>query len=337
VEVLNTTQPKLALFLPPSPAESWQLALQIGVKHATTKAVDTLEETPWGLPALTGLKSSFEDAGLDLLVYETGLPAGQMDEIRLGGSERDREIEHFSELLRNLGKVGIPIVSWTWQLGRAWLRTRTDTHSRGGSLVTEFDSIQKTAAPTGPVSQISETDLWESLEYFLIRVVPVAEEAKVKMALHPADPPIEAVGGVPQMIRSVAAYDRALSMKPSMYNGVCFCQGCFAEMGIDIPRAIRHFGERIHYVHFRDVQRSKGKLVETWIDNGPTDMLQAMRTYQEVGFAGPIRPDHVPTMAGETNANPGYEMKGRLFAIGYMKGLLEQCKASTPRSRVIGD
>jgi len=331
-EVPDTTQPKLALFLPPSPAESWRLALQIGVKHATTKAVDVpgAKDTPWGLPALTNLKSSFEDAGLDLLVYETGLPVRQMDEIRLGGPDRDLAIECFCQLLRNLGRVDIPIVSWTWQLGRAWRRTRNDARARGDSLVTAFDVNQIAADLARPTFQISETELWENLEHFLVKVVPVAQEAEVKMALHPADPPIETLGGIPQVIRSVAAYDRALSIKPSPYNGVCFCQGCITEMGTDIPKAIRHFGDKIHYVHFRDVRGSKNDFVETWVDDGPTDMLKAMRAYQEIGFTGPMRPDHVPTMAGESNSNPGYEMKGRLFAIGYMKGLLEQCKTARP-------
>lgn len=103
-----------------------------------------------------------------------------------------------------------------------------------------------------------------------------------------------------------------------------FCQGNFAAMNVDIPETIRHFGDRIHFVHFRDVEGDADRFVETWHDDGPTDMRAAMEAYQDIGFNGPMRPDHVPTMAGEDNSNPGYQTNGRLFAIGYMRGLLER-------------
>ncbi len=96
-----------------------------------------------------------------------------------------------------------------------------------------------------------------------------------------------------------------------------------ASIGVDIPATIRRFGDRINFVHFRDVERTENGFVETWHDDGPTDMLAAMEADTDVGFDGPIRPDHVPTMAGKPNENPGYEMNGRLFAVGYMNGLLE--------------
>jgi mannonate dehydratase len=131
------------------------------------------------------------------------------------------------------------------------------------------------------------------------------------------------VRGTPRIVTSVEAYDRVLDVYDSEYNGITFCQGNFAAMGADIPAAIRHFGDRINFVHFRDVDGDADRFVETWHDDGPTDMLAAMRAYEEVGFDGPMRPDHVPTMGGEDNSNPGYHTLGRLFAVGYMTGLLE--------------
>jgi mannonate dehydratase len=100
-------------------------------------------------------------------------------------------------------------------------------------------------------------------------------------------------------------------------------------MGADIPAAIRQFGERINFVHFRDIEGDADRFVETWHDDGPTDMLAAMRAYEDAADDDVVmRPDHVPTMAGEDNSNPGYHTKGRLFAIGYMRGLREQAQAS---------
>jgi mannonate dehydratase len=94
-------------------------------------------------------------------------------------------------------------------------------------------------------------------------------------------------------------------------------------MGVDVPATIRRFGDRIKYVHVRDVEGDADGFVETWHDAGPTDMGAAMAAYDDVGFSGPARPDHVPTMVGEDNSNPGYHFRGRLFAIGYMRGLLD--------------
>jgi mannonate dehydratase len=96
-------------------------------------------------------------------------------------------------------------------------------------------------------------------------------------------------------------------------------------MNVDIPAAIRHFGgqKQIHFVHFRDIKGTPDNFVETFHDNGPTDMVEAIRAYRDVGYTGPMRVDHVPTMAGEENIQPGYEEMGRLYAIGYTKGLME--------------
>lgn len=176
-----------------------------------------------------------------------------------------------------------------------------------------------------PMAGVSREAIWEALDYFLQEVIPVAEEAGVKLALHPDDPPIESLQGVPRIINSPEAYEQVLGYYNSEYNGITFCQGNFTAMGVDLPKTVRRFGDRINFIHFRDVEGTARQFVETWHDDGPTDMLAALQAYQDaVDDDVPIRPDHVPTMAGEDNSNPGYHTKGRLFAIGYMKGLLEQ-------------
>jgi mannonate dehydratase len=172
---------------------------------------------------------------------------------------------------------------------------------------------------------VTDQQLWDTLAYFLERVVPVAEEAKVKLALHPDDPPISPIRGVARVLRSPDAMERAVRLVDSPHHGITLCQGTFSTMGADIPAEIRRFGAlgKTHFVHFRDVRGTPERFVETFHDDGQTDMYEAMRTHREVGFDGVMRPDHVPTMAGESNERPGYEMLGRLYAIGYMRGLLE--------------
>jgi mannonate dehydratase len=186
-------------------------------------------------------------------------------------------------------------------------------------------------APLTSAGFVADELLWDTLAYFLERVVPVAERAGVKLALHPDDPPISPIRGVARIIRSVEAVDRAITLVPSAYNGITFCQGCFAEMGADIPAAIHHFGHqgKLFFAHFRDVRGTVERFQETFHDDGQTSMYDAMRAYLAIDFDGPMRPDHVPTMEGDPNDPPGYTNRGRLFALGYMKGLIEAASASS--------
>lgn len=310
---------------PPSEA-NMRLARQIGVTDVVT-----------GLPAerrgpvceflpLLHLRKRVEDAGLKLSVIENfaaPLSAG------LGLSGRDRDIEHYCQTLRNIGVAGIPIVCWGFAPVIRVMRTSRTTRTRGGALATSFDYDLVKGAPLAEAGVISEEEMWDNLLYFLERVIPVAEEAKVKMALHPNDPPISPIKGVARILRDIEAFDRALEMVPSDYNGLTFCQGCFAEMGVDIPEAIRHFGRRgkIFFVHFRDIKGAVPKFEEAFHDDGKTDMFAAMRAYQEIGFEGPMRPDHVPILEGEDGGRPGQMAMGRLHAVGYMKALMEAAAA----------
>lgn len=312
---------KPALVLPPEPCKRWKLASQIGIEHAI---VHTLElgdgSRPYKFDTLLRLKNRFADNGLEVAAIEGSVPL--TDATRLGTDDRDEEIERFKTLLRTLGALDIPVVCYDWMAGLRWARTSTSVPARGDSRTSAYDDEQMRRGPAASVD-ITAEELWENLGYFLDEVVPVAEEAGVKLGLHPDDPPINDVRGMPRIINSPDAYERVLDSHPSEHNGITFCQGNFAAMGVDIPETIRRFGDHINFVHFRDVEGSADQFVETWHDNGPTDMHAAMEAYNDVGFDGPIRPDHVPSMAGEPNENPGYEMLGRLFAVGYMTGLLE--------------
>ncbi|EFW91077.1 Mannonate dehydratase [Haladaptatus paucihalophilus DX253] len=311
-----------ALVLPPEPDERWELAKQVGVTDAVIHPLEIGDgRTRWTYDDLRGLINWLEADGLSLSVIEGSVPL--TDRIRLGLDGRDDDIAEFERFLRDCGELDVPVVAYDWMAGVRWARTEAHIESRGGSLVTGFDERKVRGGPESVATEATHEDLWDAFEYFIGEVGPVAEEAGVKLALHPDDPPRSDLRGIPRIATSVEAYDRVLDAYDSEYNGITFCQGNFAAMGADIPDAIRHFGDRINFVHFRDVEGDADRFVETWHDDGPTDMAAAIRAYRDVGFDGPMRPDHVPTMAGEDNHNPGYHTNGRLFAIGYMKGLLE--------------
>jgi mannonate dehydratase len=145
------------------------------------------------------------------------------------------------------------------------------------------------------------------------------------MAAHPDDPPLSPLRGIGRILISAKNYERVMAMVPSKINGVTFCQANFLAMGEDIYALARKWGNRkkIFFVHFRDIEGKRERFHETFHDNGPTDMAKMLRIYSETGFSGPMRPDHAPTMAGESNSNPGYAMNGKIYAFGYMKGIMD--------------
>jgi mannonate dehydratase len=316
---------QLAEVFPPYPSPVWTIAKQVGINYAVTGVPDSPDgPPPWDYMHLLRLKQRFTDAGLDLKVIESA-PASIMEPVKLGLPNREERIERFCELITNMGKVGIPVMCYNWMAGFGWMRTSMTIPSRGGALVTGYDHSLMQDAPPTEYGTITEEALWDNMTDFLRRVVPVAEQAKVKLAVHPDDPPISPIRGIGRILTNPDAFQRVIDTVPSPYNGITFCQGNFSAMQADVPAEIRRFGKQgqIHFVHFRDVRGGPAKFEETFHDVGQTDMFATMRAYQEIGFAGPMRPDHVPTMAGEDNSHPGYEVLGRLFAIGYIKGLIE--------------
>jgi mannonate dehydratase len=308
--------------LPPHPDRRWTIARQIGIDTAVVRFWGVDEW--WEFDTLLEAHNRFDDHGFSLDVVEDRPP---MEKTVLGKAGRDEEIETVKTLLRNMGKLGIDTYCWVWtENPLGVLRTSDSVPLREDSRTTAYDHDQQQLADDHPAADITEDDLWENLQYFLDEVVPVAEEAGVNMALHPDDPPISPIRGVPRLATSVENYQRILDLYESPRHGVTFCQGNFSAMEADIPAAIEQFGEKIHFVHFRDVEGGADSFVETWHDEGPTDMKAAIEAYQDVGFDGPIRPDHVPKMVGSEDrdeAMAGYTDMGRLFAVGYIEGLLE--------------
>ena len=324
---------RLAMVSRPLAETDLRLARQMGMTDVVTTVpgVTMAPEREQG-PALRyedllALRQRVEAQGLRLSVIE-GYQLS--DRITLGMPGREDDIVRVCDSIRNMGRAGIPVYCYNFMAVFNWLRTSNDVVGRGGALVTQFDAAALSQVPNTYAGETTDEQMWDNFAWFLQRVLPVAEEAGVKLALHPDDPPMSPVRGLARIMRDMDAFKRVLDMSDSPSNGITFCQGNFAAMpGVVIPDAIRYFGARkkIFFAHFRDIRGSVPLFEETFHDEGKTDMAEAMRAYQEIGYDGPMRPDHAPTMEGESNENPGYMVRGQIFAVGYMKGLIDSVRA----------
>jgi mannonate dehydratase len=303
---------EILLERPPHPF--WTVLRQLGIEHAVgvlpryfSDWRESAGDQPWDYVPLALYRDQVEEAGLRLAAIEDNPP---MDKLRLALPGRDEELDAVLTLIRNMGRLGIPVWCYNWMPVVGWLRTSLAPHTWAGAVEAER--------------------LWDSLRWFLDRACPVAEEAGVTLALHPDDPPLSPIRGIARIMSSVDAFERLLELHPSPANAITLCQGNFALMTDDLPGTIRRLGPRIAFAHFRDVRGTPERFVETFHDDGPTDMLACMRAYRDIGFAGVLRSDHVPTLEGDQAAVAGYSHSARLHAIGYLAGLREAVEAEVP-------
>ncbi|MEX2502461.1 MAG: mannonate dehydratase [Trueperaceae bacterium] len=315
---------KLALHMNWQPDRRWRLARQLGVRYAIPTGWMTRPASgpmPWSYERLREGQQRFADAGFELPVI--GSPP--LNAVRLGTDGAEREFDDLAEQLDAMGRLGIPVLCYNWMPLLHAVRTSARTPGRGGALVTSYDHALMADAPWTETGQVGDDLLWDTFRRFLERVVPLAESAGVTLALHPDDPPISPIRGLARIFRSVDALEAAVASVPSPANALTFCQGTIATMGGDVIQAIHRLGARgaIAFVHFRDVRGTAERFVETFHDEGPTDMYAALEAYRAVGFDGPLRPDHAPAMDGEGDGEAMYEDLGRLYAVGYIRGLLE--------------
>jgi mannonate dehydratase len=311
------------LFFGNKPDEKWQLASQMGIKYAIAKLAPELtgELPPWDYDSLKRSKEIYGANGFTLY----GLEGDQFDmnRIKFGLEGRDEDIEHYKQMLVNMGELGVKLLCYNFMAGIGWYRTATDINERAGALVSGFDLAVANEQPLTEFGEVTAEKIWDNYSYFIEKIIPVAEKAGVKMALHPDDPPVSPLRGIGRIFINAKGVRNALALSDSPFHGITFCQGTFKSMGEDVKALIHEFAGRIHFVHIRDVEGNAHHFRETFHDNGPTDMVEMFKVYQSANFSGPIRSDHVPTMAGENNSLHGYAMKGNLFGIGYMKGIME--------------
>lgn len=303
----------------------------LGVTHICSRLPSARFDDQWSAEGLTRLRERVERFGvtLDMVplpMSSNPIARAENPNILLGKSpERDREIDEICQMIRNASRAGIPALKYNLTL--LGVPRSASTPGRGGARYSTFVYDEASQEPPLTEAGVVGADLyWERITYFLTRVIPVAEEHKVRMACHPQDPGMpkgKGFRGVETVLGSVDGLKRFIEIAPSPYHGLNFCQGTVSEMltkpGEQIYDVIRYFGTRkkIFNVHFRNIRGGFLRFQETFIDDGDVDMLKAMRVYKEVGFDGMMMPDHVPQIEGDTKGAQAFA-----FTFGYIKALI---------------
>ena len=301
------------------PDQTWEIGRQLGIRHGVIRLPEDPEFDPADRSHWLTVDRRFREYGIQPIVVEP-MPNCLHDHIKAGDARRDESIEKVIRMFSIMEELEIRTICFNWMTYVGWLRTRTDIQERGGALVTGFDFREMLE----PEKQISANQLWDNYTYFLRAVIPEAERHGIRLALHPDDPPLADLRGVERIMVSYENIRRAIyEIVPSPSLGVTFCQASFYLMGQNLFEIIPKLAGKIMYIHFRNVKGTKEHFQETFHDNGDLDMPALLRLYHRCGIDVPIRVDHVPTMLGETQQNAGYDALGRLYAIGYLRGILE--------------
>ena len=301
------------------PDAAWDYAKQSGVTHGVIrlpedKGFDLTDESHWA-----SVHKRFIDNGIKPVIVEP-MPNEVHDHIKAGDSLRDESIEKVLKMLPIMRKHDIDTICFNWMAHVGWTRTSSFYPERGGALVTEFNMDDFT--PTS--AKITAKELWANYEYFIRAVISEAEKYSIKLALHPDDPPVPRLGDVERIMINKANIKRAVyGIVDSESLGITMCQANYFIMGEDLEKVIEEFAKKIYLIHFRNTVGEPNHFRETFHDNGEIDMARIMRAYVKNGVNVPIRVDHVPTLAGEKSTLAGYDALGRLFAIGYLKGILD--------------
>ena len=312
-----------------------RLLAAFGVQNICSGLPAARMDEHWSVAGLTALRQQVESFGIaldcvPLPLSPREIAKAEYPEILLARDpERERALDDLCQMIRNAGAAGIPMVKYNLSF-LGVVRTGTSV-GRGGATLSTFDYTATNPEPLTMAGQVTEEIYWDRIAHFLKRVVPVAEEARVKLALHPQDPGLPAgksYHGVHAVLSSVEGLKRFVATQPSPYHGLNFCQGTISEMlanpNEEIHEVIRWFGNRqkIFNVHFRNIRGGLLKFQETLPDDGDVNMPQALRTYREVGYTGMIMPDHVPVIEGDPD-----RYKAFAFCFGYIQALLQLLRA----------
>ena len=318
-------QPKLSERLGNLTPSSLRWLRQIGAQHVVWDARDPDRKGYLTTAEIQSAKKSCQDADLTLEVMT--LP-GSLQQVMLGRAGRDEEVDKACRTIRAAGEAGVPVVAWSFVLDSYW-DERVGYYfveGRGGCGVRALDYERVRNSPPFPdFGVISEKDMWDRLLYVAKPMVAAAEKAGVRLGLHPSDPPIPIMRGVPRVMHKPEAFLRFFKEVPSQANGMTFCQGVFTEMGTDVLAEIRRFGRmgKLNLVHFRGVRGKVPQYTEVFIDEGDVNMIQAMKTYKEVGYAGPIVSDHAPVVEGDRARDFVGGRLGVSFQQGYMRAAVQ--------------
>jgi mannonate dehydratase len=293
---------------------------QIGLRWARVE----LQASEGEYDTLSKVQKRFQRYGMR--IFSAMHPAYRSLRIQLGQKGRDDDIEQYRTFLRNCGRLDIPLANYDFHPGNTYT---TGMVKRRGYLAREFnlkdfrDRVEKQRFDR----QYEAKEIWETYTYFFRAVLPVAEKADVKLALHPDDPPVPMMNGVAKIFTHVDGYRRAEELAGKSHHwGLTFCVGTWSEgdkdMGKDVFGMIQDFGKRrkIFDVHFRNVSAPLPHFQETFPDDGYLDMYRVMRELRAVGFDGAVEPDHVPQLAGDRGIRPA----GTAYCIACMRSYLRR-------------
>lgn len=287
----------------------------------------------WSVEELLRLKNEINSHGLELEAIENFDPAMWYD-VLLAGEKRDEQLEGLKQLIRNVGKAGIPTFGYYFSLAGVASRTQ-GTYARGGALSVGMESVDDTpvpngmiwnmvydpSAPEGFIPPCSHEEMWNRFQYFLNAIIPVAEEAGVKLAAHPDDPPLPFLKKTPRLIYQPQLYQKLIDLYPSTSNQLEYCLGTLSEMTEgNIYDSTDHYSKqgKLGYIHFRNVRGKAPNYKEVFVDEGDVDMIRILRILKKNNFQGVLIPDHTPQI---TCGAPWYA--GMAFAMGYMKASLK--------------
>jgi mannonate dehydratase len=326
-----------------------------GMSGVVTSLLDIPAGEVWPLEKIMQVKKNVESRGLEMKVIES---VNVHEDIKLGLPSRDEYIEKYITTLGNLGKAGVEVLCYNFMPIFDWTRSDLAKPLADGSTVLSYEQskvdkidplklaesidqnsngfelpgweperLKELKVLFEKYADVDEEQLWKNAEYFLKAVIPAAEKADVKMAIHPDDPPWP-IFGLPRIITCKENLERFISLVDSPYNGLTLCSGSLgANEKNNIPELVRHFGKkgRIHFGHVRNIRiRAHGDFHETshLSRDGSLDLFEIMKAYFDIGFEGYIRPDHGRAIWGE-KSRPGYGLYDRALGVTYLNGLWE--------------
>lgn len=346
--------------------DNFRFARQCGATHLVAHLVDYFRGDPnnppgdqptggdrgWGLAGdpdklwtvdeIERIRDEAAAEGLTLEAIENLDPAHWHD-VLLDGPRRDEHIENVKETVRRLGAAGVPILGYNFSIAGVCGRV-TGPFARGGAVAVGMDGPYDTPmprgmawnmvvdrnAPAGPEPAATHEELWDRLGRFLDEVLPVAEEAGVRLALHPDDPPMEFMRGQPRLVHRPELYQRVIDRAPSPANQLEFCVGTIAEMpDADVYAATERYASqgKLGYVHLRNIAGRAPHYRETFVDDGEVDVPRVLRILHENGFDGVVIPDHAPQMTCDAPWHAGMA-----FAMGYLRAAIDACAAKSQQA-----
>lgn len=280
----------------------------------------------WDYSTLVTLVNDVRELGMELGALELAgqAEASAMEHIWINGALRDEQIDNFAANIRLAGQAGITLLAYHWmcnpptKVAASW-RHSNEVPGRGGALTSALDMDRLEPLPLFREREYSREEMWDNYEYFARKIVPVCEEAGVRMAIHPDDPPVESMGGMPRLFYNLEGHVRALEIGNSPLWGINLCLGNWQAMGIDLDEVITTLGgDRIFQGHVQAINGTVPKFEETFLDLGDCDFLAVIRSLNRAGSNAHLAPAHSPRISGDEGSR-----QGNAFDLGYLRALMQ--------------